>query len=152
MKCYVIYEEYGKLDKRHQEFLSSHSEVWGALYTDLDECIDAVKEYSKNEYTKLGQKVLQVSWNDDKKMMTLYLGYSKAIKLHIIEVNSTSKEGKWLFSLADNGWANWSCSNCNLTFNDDIDTKYDYQYCPNCGIKMQNGKKHNVKQVIIGRG
>ena len=85
MKNYVIYEEYGKLDKRHQEFLTSHLEVWDKLYSNLDECINTVNEYSNNIFEEKGFKVLSSKWHEDRNELDLYLGYSKMIKLHIKE-------------------------------------------------------------------
>ncbi len=44
-----------------------------------------------------------------------------------------SKTGRWLWSLADNGWADHKCSNCGYTKNTDIHVTLDWRYCPNCG-------------------
>ena len=50
-------------------------------------------------------------------------------------------KGKWLWSFADNGWADHKCSHCGYTINTDIHVKVDYPYCPNCGARMENGVK-----------
>jgi len=49
--------------------------------------------------------------------------------------------GRWNWNLADNGWADTTCSNCGFTSNNDIHVKAFYPYCPNCGAFMVNGKK-----------
>ena len=43
------------------------------------------------------------------------------------------KAGKWLWKLADNGWADHVCSVCGWTKNTDIHVSLGYKYCPNCG-------------------
>ena len=42
----------------------------------------------------------------------------------------------WIWRLADNGWADTICSNCNHLWNMDIHVSLDYDYCPYCGAKM----------------
>jgi len=147
MKYYAVYEEYGKLDKRHQEFLIEHLEMWDNLYSDLNETIETIKNYSETVSEKVGKKVLSSKWNEQKNELDLYLGYSKMIKLLIKEVNVNEQKGKWLWQLADNGWADTTCSICGCTINDDIDTVIDWQYCPNCGTTMENGKKYDFKRI-----
>lgn len=46
------------------------------------------------------------------------------------------KKGKWLWELADNGWANHICSKCGWTKNTDIHVSLGYSFCPNCGAEM----------------
>ncbi len=38
---------------------------------------------------------------------------------------------KW--SLADNGWADYTCSECGFTENTDIHVSLGWKFCPNCG-------------------
>lgn len=45
---------------------------------------------------------------------------------------------KWGYEFAINGWKDVSCSNCNFTINVDVHCSVDYNYCPNCGAKMDN--------------
>lgn len=45
--------------------------------------------------------------------------------------------GKWLWELADNGWANWMCSECGYTRNVDVHIVMDWEYCPYCGAHMR---------------
>ena len=44
--------------------------------------------------------------------------------------------GKWMWELADNGWANWMCSKCGYTRNVDVHVVMDWNYCPYCGARM----------------
>ena len=46
------------------------------------------------------------------------------------------KHGKWKWDFADNGWADWTCSECGWKLNTDIHVKIGYKYCPNCGARM----------------
>lgn len=48
------------------------------------------------------------------------------------------KHGKWIWQLADNGWADNICSVCGYTINEDIHVCVDYNFCPNCGADMRN--------------
>ena len=45
--------------------------------------------------------------------------------------------GKWMWELADNGWANHICSVCGYMKNTDIHERMDYSFCPNCGADMR---------------
>ena len=45
--------------------------------------------------------------------------------------------GKWKWSLADNGWADWTCSVCGYTKNTDIHVKLGWRYCPWCGSDLR---------------
>lgn len=47
--------------------------------------------------------------------------------------------GRWLWELADNGWADHICSKCGYTINTDVHVIVDYNYCANCGARM-NGE------------
>lgn len=53
-------------------------------------------------------------------------GYNDALK-------ERNKTGRWLWELADNGWANHICSNCGYTKNTDVHVKLDWRFCPYCG-------------------
>lgn len=48
-----------------------------------------------------------------------------------------SKHGHWIWRLADNGWADHICSECGFTENTDIHVSLKWNYCPNCGVKME---------------
>ena len=61
--------------------------------------------------------------------------------------NKREVEAKWLWNLADNGWADHTCSHCGYTINTDIHVSVDYQYCPACGARMVNGKKKSHYEV-----
>ena len=49
--------------------------------------------------------------------------------------------GKWLWELADNGWADHICSVCGYTKNTDVHVHLGWSYCPKCGADMR--KKSN---------
>lgn len=49
------------------------------------------------------------------------------------------KHGVWEWDFADNGWADWTCSECGWKLNTDVHVKIGYRYCPNCGAKMDRG-------------
>lgn len=48
---------------------------------------------------------------------------------------------KWIWRLADNGWADWICPECGWRYNDDIHVTLDYKYCPNCGEYLGEDEK-----------
>lgn len=55
------------------------------------------------------------------------------------------KRGRWLWELADNGWADHICSECGWTLNTDIHVGIGYKFCPYCGADMRgedDGHKH----------
>ena len=43
---------------------------------------------------------------------------------------------KWIWKLANNGWADWICPECGYTINEDIHVTLDYKYCPMCGERL----------------
>ena len=47
----------------------------------------------------------------------------------------------WKWKLADNGWADTTCSNCGHVWNMDVHVSLDYDYCPYCGAKMDEVTK-----------
>lgn len=47
------------------------------------------------------------------------------------------KTGNWKWGFADNGWADWTCSECGWTENNDIHVSLGYKYCPHCGAYME---------------
>ena len=48
---------------------------------------------------------------------------------------------RWIWKLADNGWADWICPECGWRYNDDIHVTLDYNYCPNCGEYLGEDEK-----------
>ena len=74
-----------------------------------------------------------VRWSED-------VIYAEAAQKAIDTIPSADvaevKHGEWLWELADNGWADHICSKCGYTINTDIHVIVDYDYCPNCGARM----------------
>lgn len=54
---------------------------------------------------------------------------------------------KWIWKLADNGWADWICPECGWRYNDDIHVTLNYNYCPNCGEYLGENKKEEGTRV-----
>ena len=50
--------------------------------------------------------------------------------------NTTEHTCKFVWSLADNGWADSTCTECGYVVNHDIHVTVDYNYCPHCGAKV----------------
>lgn len=47
------------------------------------------------------------------------------------------EKGYWKWSLADNGWADHTCSVCGFVKNTDIHVTLSWRECPKCGSKMK---------------
>ncbi len=66
--------------------------------------------------------------------------YKPSIKKVIETIEMDAKpivKGKWVWELADNGWANSVCSVCGYTINHDIHCHVEDNYCSNCGADMR---------------
>ena len=50
--------------------------------------------------------------------------------------NGVNNMSKWIWRLADNGWADWICPKCGWRYNDDIHVTLNYKYCPMCGERL----------------
>ena len=61
-------------------------------------------------------------------------------KVKSLQERLQRKIGYWKWQLADNGWADHICSECGWKHNTDIHIKLNWQYCPNCGAKMEEKK------------
>ena len=46
------------------------------------------------------------------------------------------RHGEWVVELDDLGWNKHTCSECGYTKRTDIHTSLGWNYCPNCGAKM----------------
>ena len=57
-------------------------------------------------------------------------------------VYDESRNGEWLWALANNGWADHICSECRYTINTDIHVGIDEPRCPRCGANMTG--KHGI--------
>ena len=90
---------------------------------------DTLKELiAKNVYP------LSDAWNSRDYGMFWTGGIEKAID---DAPTIAPKRGKWNWDFADNGWADWTCSICGWKKNTDIHVNLGYNYCPNCGAKME---------------
>ena len=58
-------------------------------------------------------------------------------------VYDESREGEWLWDLADNGWVDHICSECRYAINTDFHVSINKPRCPRCGAKMV--KNHGIK-------
>ncbi len=86
---------------------------------------------------------IQVARDTD--YMGLYVGDVKKVTDEVIKgikaiPIAEPKVGKWLWQLADNGWADHICSVCGYTKNTDIHVSLGWRYCPNCGAKMERSE------------
>lgn len=43
---------------------------------------------------------------------------------------------RFVWSLADNGWADHTCSACGYVENTDVHVRLGWKYCPNCGARV----------------
>lgn len=68
-----------------------------------------------------------------------------ATEAEAIEAWNTRAERtcKFLWSLADNGWVDHTCSCCGYVENTDIHVYLGYRYCPNCGAKVIDAQGDN---------
>lgn len=53
------------------------------------------------------------------------------------QAKEAETKGEWKWDLADNGWADHTCSVCGYTKNTDIHVRLDWKYCPYCGSRMK---------------
>ena len=65
---------------------------------------------------------------------TFYVPEAENAKLR--ELVNEPHECYFKWSLADNGWADHTCSKCGFVENTDIHVRLDWNYCPNCGRKV----------------
>ena len=62
---------------------------------------------------------------------------------NLIDLMSTAdveevRHGKWIAEIED--WMKWTCSECGWSERTDIHVRLGYNYCPDCGAKMDGGK------------
>ena len=44
-------------------------------------------------------------------------------------------KGHWVYELED--WNKWTCSECGWSKRTDVHVKLGYNFCPNCGARME---------------
>ena len=50
---------------------------------------------------------------------------------------------KWEIEMDDMGWNKHTCPNCGYVKRTDIHVSLGWNYCPNCGAKMDGGADHD---------
>lgn len=53
----------------------------------------------------------------------------------IPSVTPQQKTGRWVYELED--WNKWTCSECGWSKRADVHVRLGYNYCPNCGARME---------------
>lgn len=53
----------------------------------------------------------------------------------VIEVEPV-RHGQWIIEMDDLGWLKYTCPNCGYVKRTDIHVSLGWNYCPNCGTKM----------------
>lgn len=100
--------------------------------------IDAEKVIEKIVNTP---SMLPYEYELDEKALSLLAQRQNEI-LDIVEMNVPTENvapvihARWKWKLADNGWADTTCSNCGHVWNMDVHMYLDYDYCPYCGAMM----------------
>lgn len=59
-------------------------------------------------------------------------------------LSAESVRGEWIKTMDGNGWDDWSvlkCSLCGATIEDKQCRSWEYNFCPNCGARMEKGDK-----------
>lgn len=46
------------------------------------------------------------------------------------------RHGQWIIEMDDMGWLKYTCPNCGYVKRTDIHVSLGWNYCPNCGTKM----------------
>ena len=49
---------------------------------------------------------------------------------------SRVRHGRWIIEMDDMGWLKHTCPNCGYVKRTDIHISLGWNYCPNCGTKM----------------
>lgn len=65
-----------------------------------------------------------------------------------IVIPTRRKVGKWKWSLADNGWTDYTCTECGHVLNMDNHCYPYHRYCPVCGAYMwSSGEPEHVRYL-----
>ena len=54
------------------------------------------------------------------------------------------RTGHWIYELED--WNRWTCSECGWSERTDVHITLGYNFCPNCGAKMESVRNRNDKR------
>lgn len=84
--------------------------------------------YSR-EHIKIGDS--EIWTNDCGEVAVYYLTPEQAV-----DATLGMRTCHFEWSLADNGWADHTCSECGYRENTDIHVSLGWNYCPNCGAKV----------------
>ena len=97
-----------------------------------------------------GNRFLETAWEIDNGMHATFQQFSDeddmtalTVMWHLTaeqDIEATLGRGtcEYVWSLADNGWADYTCSNCGHVENMDINNYPGFDYCPKCGAKVVN--------------
>lgn len=65
-----------------------------------------------------------------------------------VEATMGMGECRYEWSLADNGWADHTCSACGYVENTDIHVGLGWNFCPNCGAKVVGPTTNGVDAEV----
>ena len=67
---------------------------------------------------------------------TLDVSLRQVTPAQVIDATLGRGTCRFVWSLADNGWADHTCSECGYVENTDVHVRLGWHYCPNCGAKV----------------
>lgn len=105
---------------------------------EYDDYIDTCTAWLKCER---GYKAFANEFEDGLLDVELYLTPEQAV-----EATLGRETCRMEWSLADNGWADHTCSNCGYVENTDVHITLDWNFCPNCGAPIEKPKTNHRKQ------
>ena len=100
--------------------------------------VDALNEFLKGSFQteniRSGDNdgyFFQKGWNDAIKFIL-----TSVEKKLTIEDFEPVRHGRWIIEMDDLGWLKYTCPNCGYVKRTDIHVSLGWNYCPNCGTKM----------------